>query len=140
MPGPPPKRSDQRIRRNKQEVPIDKIETIGPVLVPDLGMLDPHPLVVETYLSLQESAQSRFYESSDWAFAKITLHFTDYLLKSHRPSGQMLSTVHSMLGDLLVSEASRRRVRLEVERSQGSDATVLDIADMFRERLARRPG
>jgi hypothetical protein len=41
-----------------------------------------------------------------------------------------------MLTDLLVSEGSRRRVRLEVERSQ-SGGEVLDVADLFRQRLAQ---
>jgi hypothetical protein len=41
-----------------------------------------------------------------------------------------------MLTDLLLTEGARRRVRLEVERNQ-SEAAVLDVADMFRARLAR---
>lgn len=134
--GPIPARSDQRVRRNKPDVPVEKVTVIGAVFAPELDMPDAHPLVHEIYLSLKESAQSRFYESSDWAFAKFTLHFADHLLKSHRPSGQMLATVQTMLGDLLVHEGARRRVRLEVERSQGSGAEVLEVADLFRKRLA----
>jgi hypothetical protein len=64
------------------------------------------------------------------------LHFADVLLKSSRPSGQLLSTVQTMLTDLLLTEGARRRVRLEVERNQ-SEAAVLDVADMFRARLAQ---
>jgi hypothetical protein len=97
---------------------------------------DVHPLVNELFLSLKDSAQSRFYEPSDWAYAKFTLHFADVLLKSSRPSGQLLSTVQTMLTDLLLTEGARRRVRLEVERNQ-SEAAVLDVADMFRARLAQ---
>ena len=136
MPGPIPKRSDQRIRRNRPDVPIDRVEAIGVVFVPDLDIPDPHPLVRELYLSLKESAQSRYYEASDWAYAKFTLHFADYLLKSPRPSGQLLSTVQTMLTDLLLTEGARRRVRLEVERNQ-SEGAVLDVADLFRARLAQ---
>ena len=134
--GPVPKRSDERIRRNKDEVPIEKVSVIGPVATPELGFKDPHQLVTDLYNSLSQSAQSQFYEPSDWQYARTAFHFLDGLLKSGRPSGQMLATVNSMLTDLLLSEGSRRRVRLEVERNQtGGD--VIDVAAMFRERLAQ---
>jgi hypothetical protein len=107
------------------------------VRAPELGLVDPHPLIAGMYVSLGESAQSRFYEPSDWAYAQFVLHFADQLVKSSRPSGQMLATVQSMLTDLLFSEGARRRVRLEVERSV-SDAQVIDVAGMLRERLAAR--
>lgn len=132
--GPIPKRSEERIRRNKPEVPIDKIPVIGSVEIPVLDFDDPHPLVVDLYESMSRSAQAKFFEPSDWQFAKFTLHFADKLLKSPRPSSQLLAAVNSMLTDLLVSEGSRRRVRLEVERSE-SVGEVLDVADLFRQRL-----
>lgn len=136
-PGPIPKRSDERIRRNVPEVPIDKVTVIGTVKVPELGMDDPHPLVVDIYQSLAESGQSKYYEPSDWQYARLTLHFADSLLKSSRPSAQLLASVNQMLSNLLLSEGDRRRVRLEVERNQGSggDGKVLQVADMFRDRL-----
>jgi hypothetical protein len=52
----------------------------------------------------------------------------------HRISPMMLASVNSMLATLLVTEGDRRRVRLEVERSQ-EGAKVLDIAEMFRKKL-----
>lgn len=134
--GPIPKRSEERIRRNKLEVPIDKVPAIGPVDVPELGFIDPHPLVIDLYRSMSESAQAKYFEPSDWQYAKFTLHFADQLLKSPRPSSQLLAAVNSMLTDLLVSEGSRRRVRLEIERSE-SGGDVLDVADLFRQRLSQ---
>ena len=133
--GPIPKRSDERIRRNKDEA-LEKVEAIGVVRMPHLGLDNPHPLVVDLYLSLADSAQSRFYEPSDWQYARFCLHFADVLLKQQRPSSQLLASVQTMLTDLLVSEGSRRRVRLEVERST-SGGDVLDVADLFRKRLAQ---
>lgn len=134
--GPIPKRSEERIRRNKLDVPIEKIPVIGRVDPPALGFDDPHPLVLDLYRSMSESAQSKYFEPSDWQYAKFTLHFADQLLKSPRPSSQMLAAVNSMLTDLLVSEGSRRRVRLEIERSEVM-GEVLDVADLFRQRLAQ---
>jgi hypothetical protein len=135
MAGPVPKRSDERIRRNK-DVPIESVTAIGTVDVPELDLPDPHPLVVDLYGSLRESAQSRYYEPSDWQYARFTLHFVDFLLKSNRPSAQLLTAVNTMFTDLLVSEGSRRRVRLEVERSD-SGGDVIDVADIFRQRLSQ---
>lgn len=134
--GPVRKRSDQRVRRNKDEVATEKLGVIGVVPVPPLGFSDPHPLVSDLYKSLRDSGQSRYYEPSDWQYARLALHFADQLLKSSRPSAQLLVTVNQMLSSLLVSEGDRRRVRLEIERNQsGADAKVLEVADLFRQRL-----
>jgi len=135
--GPVPKRSDQRIRRNKPDVPIDKVTAIGPVEVPQLGLVDPHPIISQLWSGMVASAQARYFEPTDWAFARLTLHFADAQVKSGRPNGQVLATVHSMLSDLLVTEGSRRKVRVEVEREAVKD-NVVDIAQLFRERLAAK--
>ena len=134
MPGPVPKRSEERIRRNKDEVEIDTIEMIGSVDVPELSLEDPHPLIADFYESLKDSGQSKFYEPSDWQQARIVCHFLDRLVKSSKPSGQMLAVIHSMLTDLLVSEGARRRVRLEIER-EAAKSTVIDAAKLFREAM-----
>ncbi|QHB41186.1 terminase small subunit [Mycobacterium phage Chupacabra] len=139
--GPVRKRSDQRVRRNKDEVPTEKVVAIGTVQVPELGFDDPHPIVRDLYESLASSAQSRYYEPSDWQYARLALHFADQLLKSSKPNGQLLTTVNQMLTGLLVSEGDRRRVQLEVERTQ-AEGVVVDVAAMFREQLgaAQRTG
>lgn len=134
--GPVPKRSDQRVRRNKDGVDIDTVAMIGNVAVPPLGLEDPHPVVAEMYSSLVTSGQAKFYEPSDWAFAKYTMHFADRLIKANRPSSQMLVAVNSMMTDLLVSEGSRRRVRMEVERQQESQGgAVIDAAHYWKTQL-----
>ena len=132
--GPVPARSDQRVRRNKPETPIDKVEVIGPVEVPELNFVDPHPLTVDLYDSLPKSAQSRFYETSDYQMARAILHFFDIEVKKGKASAQMVQTIFSQLTDLLLTEGARRRVRLEVERDQ-SAGQVIEVADMFRQRL-----
>lgn len=134
--GPVPKRSSERIRRNQDEGPVETITAIGVVEIPDLGFADPHPMIAAFYQSLRDSAQSRFYEPSDWQFARWTCHWMDGLIKSEKPSSMMLQTVNAALSDLLVTEGERRRVRLEVEREQET-AKVLDVADMFRQRFSK---
>ncbi|GAB4588721.1 phage terminase small subunit [Nocardia sp. IFM 10818] len=132
--GPIPKRSDQRVRRNKSDVGLAVVQAIGSFKIPELGLGDPHPLVADLYASLRHSAQSDYYEPSDWQQARLVCLLLDDLLKSGRMNGQVLSVVHSMMGELLMSEGARRRVRLEVERA-GQAAEVVDVAEMFRQRM-----
>lgn len=131
--GPIPKRSDERVRRNS-DGKTEKVTAIGPVEVPELGIPNPHPIVEDLYRSLNESAQKKYYEPSDWAHARFTLHFADKLLKSSRPSAQMLVAVNQSLSLLLMTEGDRRRVQLEVERTQ-AEGVVVDVASVIRQRL-----
>lgn len=135
--GPVPKRSDRRVRRNKDEnQPIEKITAIGSVSAPPLGLDDPHPMIVDFYDSLQDSAQAQYYEPSDWEFARITLHFLNQQIVNKRPSAQMYAAINTALSNLLVSEGDRRRVKIEVERDSAK-AELADVASIFRERLTQ---
>lgn len=139
--GPIPKRSDQLVRRNKPDTPIDKVTEIGPVRIPTLSLgvgVEVHPIIKDFWDSMKISAQNKFYEPSDWQHARVTLHFLNQLMLSDKPSSVMLAAVNQMLSLLLVTEGDRRRVRLEVERHLGGeDAKVLQVADLFRQRLAQ---
>jgi len=134
MQGPVPKRSSERQRRNAPEMEITTIEVEGPSPQPDLGLDNPHPIIADMWESMGRSAQSEFYEPSDWQFARFTLHFANQLVWNQRPSAQMFQGVTSALSDLLLSEGSRRRLRMEIERNKAS-ADVVDISQMFRERM-----
>lgn len=138
--GPIPKREDQRVRRNQEEVPVEKVTAIGVVPVPELGLDDPHDLVVDLYDSLRNSAQNKYYEASDWHYARLAMHFINDLLKfpTQRGSAQKLASVLPMLTSLLMTEGDRRRARLEIERqppAAGEGGKVLDMSDMLRQRL-----
>ena len=87
--------------------------------------------------SAAESGQAQYYEPSDWATLEFALHFADQLLKSKRPSPAMLQQVNTLFGNALLQEGERRRVRLEIERNK-SAAEVVDIAEIFRQRLEGR--
>jgi hypothetical protein len=134
--GPIPKRSDERVRRNKVEGGIEKVRSIGVVAVPPLMVEDPHPATVFWFESLRDSVQSQFYQASDWAFAQVLAIKLDHELKYTRGSAQMMAVIQSMMTDLLVTEGSRRRARIEVERAQAG-ADVIDVAEMFRARLSQ---
>lgn len=101
-----------------------------PAVMPDH---DPqwHPIAIQLYLSLAESGQADFYQSSDWAFAHSVCDDLSYIkLQGQRRSAQMLQTVYSALERLLVSEGDRRRVRLELQQPEPDEkpASVVAIA------------
>ena len=132
-----PKRSEERIRRNKPEVPIEKIETVGEVTIPTLGIDKPHKIVRSLYDSMKRSGQAKYFEPTDWQFARLTLQLLDMQLKSGRMNSQILATVMSNLSDLLVSEGARRRMRIEVERVESAGAETVDFAKVLLERQAQ---
>ena len=136
VPGPVPKRSSERIRRNKEN-DVEVISLAGPVNQPKLGIEDPHYIVERLWKSAAESGQAQYYEPSDWATLEFALHFADQLLKSKRPSPAMLQQVNTLFSNALLQEGERRRVRLEIERNK-SAAEVVDIAEIFRQRLEGR--
>lgn len=149
--GPIPKREDQRVRRNETEIPTEKVTAIGVVPVPDLsiGIEDPHPFVVAFYESIRQSAQSRFYEPSDWFTAILMLRALNEELNAvylsgdnegkKKPIGPMkLQIINQMGSTLLLTEGDRRRVRMEIERNAKSGeegAKVLTMADHFKQVL-----
>lgn len=137
--GPVPKRSDQRIRRNKDDVPIEKLEVIGAVTIPELGIADPHPFITDFYQSLADSGQAKYYEPSDWQYARwLCFAMNDYITGA-KPSAVMFQSINAALSDLLITEGERRRVRLEIERGQnsGAEAEVTSIEDYFKKRFAQ---
>lgn len=151
--GPIPKRSDQRVRRNADEVPVTTLPVDGEVPVPELGLKNPHPLVVDMYESLKDSGQAKFYEPSDWQYARLTMHLLNDMIRPRRSkkgtgsydriSAMSITAINQMLTALLVTEGDRRRVRLEIQRRQGGEdeGKVLDVADRFRQMLTQpQPG
>jgi hypothetical protein len=149
--GPTPKRDSERIRRNIPEVPTETIQVIGTVEIPELGdigfMGEIHPLVSDMYQAMKDSACAKFFEPTDWCYARLALHTLNAELVSAahqgRPIGAMKTTaINQMLSALLLTEGDRRRARLEIERAQTGDAggKVLDVTDLLKQRLAAGGG
>lgn len=122
--GPVPKRSDQRRRRNADGNvdTIDATPGAPPVVAPPLGFAT-HEIAMEWYESLAESAQAQYFEPSDWQAARVVAHEIGRMLNRKDASGQLLTSVWSAMGDLLTTEAARRRVRVEIDRNgvEGDD-------------------
>src|SRR5689334_25412722 len=117
MPGPVPKHSDDRVRRNVELVPTEKVEVYGDVVMPPLDMpFEPHPMVVDFYESLRMSAQSRFYEPSDWEYARLVCFIMQTIVTSNKPSSEMFKALQTAMSNLLITEGDRRRLRIEIAR------------------------
>ncbi len=110
--GPIGKRDSERIRRNIPENPTETISVIGEVTIPDMGDLsymgETHPLVAELYESMKQSAAVRFYEPTDWQFARLTLYTLnqELIAAKHlgKPIGAMkLTAINQKLSALLLT-------------------------------------
>lgn len=141
--GPMPKRSTQRLGHRTQAEQA-KTQTVivpksGKLYGPALGLADPHPLARDWYEGLRRSGQAEFYQPSDWAQARILTELIGSAMRQDKPSSMMVMAFMAGAGELLTTEGSRRRMRMELERDRGPDAdaqratgTVVDL----RRRLA----
>ncbi|AMS00999.1 hypothetical protein SEA_ARCHERNM_5 [Mycobacterium phage ArcherNM] len=146
--GPIAKRDEERVRRNAPENPTETIQVIGTFAPPELGDVshlgETHPLIEEMYESIKQSAAVKYYEPTDWQFARLTLYTLNQELiaaqHNGKPVGAMkLTAINQMLSSLLLTEGDRRRVRLEIERNPGDPTAgkVLDMTDMLKQRLVQ---
>jgi hypothetical protein len=141
--GPVPNRSgdlsrDRDVNRSDR-APLSKGKS-RPATIP---AADPtwHPIALMLWNAAIESGQTDFYESSDYA---LLYSLCEDLSTYKKPSidkdgneyvkrnGQILATIYSALGDLLISEGQRRRLRLELEDEVEEDAEVIDINERKR--------
>lgn len=144
--GPAPKRDEDRVRRNIPTDPTVTVQMHGLVTIPDLGNVshlgETHPLITEMYESIKQSASVKFYEPTDWQFARMTLFMLNQELiaaqHNGKPVGAMkLTAINQMMSALLLTEGDRRRARLEIERAPAeTSGKVLDVTDILRQRLA----
>ncbi|QPB09834.1 hypothetical protein CPT_Shady_081 [Streptomyces phage Shady] len=121
--GPVPKRDDQRRRRNAHEVEL----ATAPSGNPDGATAPPpeddwHPIARRWYDALAESGQSFFFEPSDWATAAYVAEaMSRNLNQGQRLSGQLFASVISAASDLLTTEGSRRRLRIELSKAEATE-------------------
>ncbi len=137
--GPVPKPAAQRRRQNKPVAPVDETPA-GPALTSPPAASDElwHPIAREWFDSLSQSGQSRFFEPSDWALARLGAEMMSSLCSADKPSAQMLMSLLSLTSSLLSTEGDRRRLRLELARGpqidEDEEASVSALAD-YRNRL-----
>ncbi len=134
--GPVPKRSDQRRRRNKPEVDTETVTASGAVRRPAASK-GWHPIARGWYEALGKSAQSRFYEPSDWHSARLCAEIMSKVAMGDDVSSAEIGAMSKLMSELLVTEGSRRRVRLEIERTAAAGKAPAGVTaiDEYRRRL-----
>lgn len=136
MPGPIPKRSDQRRRRNAPEPGQElRTHTVAGEVKPPPASKDWHPIARRWFLSLRTSGQARFFEPSDWAAAMFYAEVMTRALNDDKLQAATLAIVSNGMTELLTTEGARRRARLEIERQTERPEAAVTPADDFRKRL-----
>lgn len=139
MPGPVPKRSDERIRRNADYPEATKAPLEGDFVAPFAEDENWHPIAKQLWQSAQKSGQSRFYAETDWMMLYI---MCDGLTTSLRPqfvgtakrynreagvteevpltarvpmNGATIAAWKNWASGLMLTEADRRRLHVELQ-------------------------
>lgn len=126
MPGPPPKRSDQRRRRNKPDesqpnLTVVKDEAPRPVVKAPRVSPSWHPLMKDWFRSLKQSGQARFYEPSDWQTARLLAEvMSQELNNGEGVKASMLAEFNRAAASLMTTEGERRRLRVELQAADGA--------------------
>ncbi|WP_405799486.1 hypothetical protein [Streptomyces sp. NBC_01506] len=135
--GPIPNREEDLARPRSRKGTDEQDAKKGLMRKVTVPRADPewHPIAKQLYDSLKKSGQADFYQQSDWAYAYALCDDLSHYKKSGKRSAQMAQTLYSALGNLLVTEGDRRRVRLELQEPEAemTSASVLAIADYKRE-------
>jgi len=133
MPGPVPNRSEDLSRDRDANrggrAPISTGE-MREVVIPRADK-DWHPIAKKMWEGMKSSGQADFFQNSDWAFAFSLMDDLSEYKKSEKRSSMMLASVMQGLERLLVTEADRRRARIELSAPEEPEesAAVLAIAD-----------
>lgn len=140
MPGPVPKRSSERRRENKPEIEIVSAPGSEPVDWPDADP-DWHEIARDWFLSLKLSGQAAFYEPSDVARARYVANAMSKNLHQGQFSSMLFAAVNTAAGELLDTEGSRRRLRVELAKAVAEDpeqSAAVASLDEARSRLGGR--
>jgi hypothetical protein len=135
---------------NKPKIPLAEI-VAGAVSSQPVPSPSWHPTAAAWYRSLADSAQSQFYEPSDWATAWVVaeslsrdlgpkfvgLSEDGPVLQAMPLSGSSLSSYLRACAILLVTEGDRRRLQVEVTRAQ--TAPTDEAVTLLDEYRSRRP-
>jgi hypothetical protein len=132
--GAMPKRSTERMghRSKEEKAAVQRVQVAGAVVIPPA---DPewHYIARQWYESLAASGQAQFYEPSDWAAAMYVAEAMTSNLDGAKFSSQLFGAVWTAMNDLLTTEGSRRRVRLELERTSKEAAKSAKSASVLAE-------
>jgi hypothetical protein len=141
--GPAPKPASKRRRANTPKSYGAAQPTTAPaahVQDRELGLDDPHPLIVSMWENIQKSCEATFYSEADWARLRLELWYANQAMRSPRPmSGNTWATIQHGLTDLLVSPAAKRRVAIELRPPGPDEDAVAAVSMIGRYRKSLKP-
>ncbi len=132
-PGPIPKRvaerAGHRSREERESVTVVEIRDGVKIPAADTGW---HRIAHNLYAAAIQSGQSKWYEPTDWQMLHLICdELTEHL--NGKRSAMKLQVLNQMLSNLLMTEADRRRVNMEVERHQTKDTSDEEASALYAE-------
>lgn len=131
--------SRERDANRSGDRPDLKRGTLRPVRIPEMDS-EWHPTAKRLYLALTESGQADFFQNSDWAYAWSlcedisTLKFMQ--AKTGKPHAESLKALYGAMGNLMFTEADRRRLRVELmEEEDDTESVGKQAVNKYREGL-----
>lgn len=123
--GPVPKLAAERRRRNTPAGPT--LLTLPTVVPSTPAEADPtwHPVIIAWYNGMREGPEAEFLTPAGWAFCAYLAVRESRNLELARPSAQTSALFVASQADLLTTEGSRRRLRVELDRRVVHDSQRL---------------
>lgn len=129
MSGPIPNRSEDLSRErdaNRSNRPPLKKGQMRPVSIPNAPR-DWHPTCRRLWESLKTSGQADFFQNSDWAYAYSILEDFSFQKNAQaegkRMSSETIKTLYGGLDRLMMTEAERRKARVELDEPDSGEDT-----------------
>jgi hypothetical protein len=130
-----PKLAAERRRRNAPTGP--DLITVPTAVSATPEPADPtwHPVILTWFDGLREGPEAEFLTPAGWGFARYLAERESRNLQLARPSAQTSALFVASQADLLTTEGSRRRLRVELDRRH-----VIDGDDVIGKWRALRGG
>jgi hypothetical protein len=130
--GPAPKPASKRRRANKPRTWGAAEPVTAPAASPqdrELGLEDPHPLIVSMWENVQKSCEATFYGPADWERLRLELWYANEVMRNPRPTAWQ--QVQRGLSDMLISPAAKRRCAIEMKAAAGPDSDEVAAVSML---------
>lgn len=76
-----------------------------------------HPIARNAWRALEQSGQAQYFEPTDWAASRLLVEQLSRELAKDKPiTASAFRVIWDAMQSLLMTESSRRRVRMEVDR------------------------
>ena len=123
--GPVPKKDSMKVGKDTRGGAAEVVQIDTPLAAQPEPSEAWNPIATRWYESLAESGQALYYQSSDWQHAWIVAEIISSVFDDHEEGkkypAMLLQTLFGEMTNLMTTEGSRRRLRLEIEREKQSD-------------------